>query len=169
MYNRILVPFDGSAPSLLGLEEAIKLAKQCGSLLRVIYQIDELAGATGFESGAVYARDVLPSLRRAGASILEEARGKAHRAGLEIETVLFESEGRTLAARTVEQVGIWNAELIVIGSHGRRGAARMFMGSDAEEILRLAPVPVLIVRRRPVAAIESATAETGGPSTAGPV
>jgi len=147
MYQRILVPFDGSPTSLLGLEEAIKLAKLTGASLRVIYQIDELADVTGFESAAIYASDVLPSLRRIGAGILDQARSRTQAAGVAAQTDMFESCGRKLDELVMEQVKAWNADLVVIGSHGRRGAARLFMGSDAEQILRTAPVPVLIVRK----------------------
>jgi len=45
-----------------------------------------------------------------------------------------------------EQASIWKADLIVIGTHGRRGAKRLLMGSDAEQIVRSAPAPVLLVR-----------------------
>ena len=146
MYQRILVPFDGSSPSVLGLEEAIKLAKLTGAKLRVVYEIDELIGATGFESYAIYAADVLTAMRRNGKEILDDARARVKSAGLDAETEIFESHGHQLADMVVKQAAAWRADLIVIGSHGRRGAARMFMGSDAEQILRLSPVPVLIVR-----------------------
>ena len=45
-----------------------------------------------------------------------------------------------------EQARQWPADLIVIGTHGRRGVGRMLLGSDAEQIVRTAPVPVLLVR-----------------------
>jgi nucleotide-binding universal stress UspA family protein len=48
----------------------------------------------------------------------------------------------------VDEAKRWGAELIVIGTHGRRGVGRMLMGSDAEQILRLSPVPVLLVRAK---------------------
>jgi nucleotide-binding universal stress UspA family protein len=41
----------------------------------------------------------------------------------------------------------WSVELVVIGTHGRRGLGRLLLGSDAEQILRLSPVPVLLVRQ----------------------
>jgi nucleotide-binding universal stress UspA family protein len=46
----------------------------------------------------------------------------------------------------VEEANDWGADLIVLGTHGRRGAKRLVMGSDAEEIVRTTPVPVLLVR-----------------------
>ena len=45
----------------------------------------------------------------------------------------------------VEEAVEWKADLIVIGTHGRRGASRLLLGSDAEQIVRCAPVPVLLV------------------------
>jgi nucleotide-binding universal stress UspA family protein len=46
----------------------------------------------------------------------------------------------------IEQAKAWGADLIVIGTHGRRGVGRLLLGSDAEQIVRMAPVPVLLVR-----------------------
>jgi len=153
MYQRIFVPFDGSGPSLQGLDQAIALAKSSSARLRVAYEIDELIGATGFESYAIYARDVLAAMRRTGEGILALARERANEAGIAAETELFESGGHNIAARIVEHAMLWQADLIVIGSHGRRGAPRFFMGSDAENIVRLAPMPVLVVREAHAAAL----------------
>jgi nucleotide-binding universal stress UspA family protein len=49
----------------------------------------------------------------------------------------------------VKEAAQWPADLIVLGTHGRRGAGRLLLGSDAEQVLRVAPVPVLLVRHRP--------------------
>jgi len=149
MYQRIFVPFDGSDSSLRGLDEGLRLAELCSARIRVAYEIDELIGATGFESYAIYAKDVHAAMRRNGENILAAARERASQADTTIETELFESGSHDIAARIVEHAELWQADLIVIGSHGRRGAARLFMGSDAENILRLARVPVLVVREQP--------------------
>ena len=147
MYQRILVPFDGSKPSVLGLAEALKLAKLTGAKLRVVYVISELRGATGFEAYGICTGDLLTCMRTTGAGILEQAHAQAKSADAVIETEVLESLGAHLVDRIVEQVQSWHADLVVIGSHGQRGAPRLYMGGDAEQILRLSPVPVLIVRR----------------------
>ena len=146
MYRRILVPFDGSPTSTRGLDEAIALAKLTGARLRLVYLVDDLVFANGFETGAVYTTDVLPLMRSAGRSILASGRDRVLRAGVEVDTELLEGIGPRLADVVAEQAEAWHADLIVIGTHGRRGASRWLLGSDAEQVLRSAPVPVLLVR-----------------------
>ncbi|MET0519084.1 MAG: universal stress protein [Burkholderiaceae bacterium] len=146
MYQRILVPYDDSPTSRRGLDEATRLAKSSGGRVRILHLIDDLSYASGFETGAIYASDVLPVIRKAGAEILERARARVAAAQVEVDTLLLENPGSRLAERVLDQAQLWQADLIVIGTHGRRGVARFLMGSDAEQILRLAPVPVLLVR-----------------------
>lgn len=146
MYQRILVPFDGSATSGRGLDEAIRLATLTGASLRLIHMLDILVFATGFETAAVYAGDVIPFIRRTGQTILEEGKARAEKAGVAVDTVLLEGMGTRLSDVVTEQAKAWGADLIVIGTHGRRGVGRVLLGSDAEQIVRTAPVPVLLVR-----------------------
>lgn len=60
--------------------------------------------------------------------------------------MLHETFAGRLSDFVVEQAHIWKADLIVIGTHGRRGVRRLLLGSDAEQVLRTSPVPVLLVR-----------------------
>jgi nucleotide-binding universal stress UspA family protein len=146
MYQRILVPFDGSPTSTQGLDEAIKLARLTGASLRLLHVINELAHVTGFESYSAYAGDVLPLLKADGEQILEQGRSRAAAAGVPVETQLIENFAARLSDLVIEQVESWKADLIVLGTHGRRGVQRLMLGSDAELIVRAAPVPVLLVR-----------------------
>lgn len=146
MYQRILVPIDGSASSGRGLDEAIQVARLTGGRLRLLHVIDELSFVTGFEPYAAYSADLLPLVREAGQKILQDGQARAAAAGVEAETQLIEVLAVRLADQVVAQAQAWSADLIVIGTHGRRGVGRLFLGSDAEQILRVAPVPVLLVR-----------------------
>jgi nucleotide-binding universal stress UspA family protein len=146
MYQKILVPVDGSSTSNQGLDEAVKLAKLTGASLRLLHVVDELVFATGFESGAVYTADMIPLMREAGETILREAKGRAEASGVKADTQLFEGMALRLCDIVVRQVQEWGADLIVIGTHGRRGVGRLLLGSDAESVLRTATVPVLLVR-----------------------
>jgi len=59
---------------------------------------------------------------------------------------MIESVGGAAGDLIVEQANKWGAELIVLGTHGRRGIKRMVLGSDAEHVVRQSSVPVLLVR-----------------------
>lgn len=146
MYQRILVPIDGSPTSDRGLDEAITLAKLGGGRLRLVHAVDELTYATGFETYAAYAADVIPAMKKAGEELLKRGKQHAEDQGVPVDTVLLESLGVRLGDLVIEHAQSWKADLIVIGTHGRRGVRRLLLGSDAEQILRLSPVPVLLVR-----------------------
>jgi nucleotide-binding universal stress UspA family protein len=145
MYGKILVPVDGSETSLNGLNEAIKIAKGQGGGIRLVHIVNEFIFDYSY-SPAAYAVNVVDSLRERGKAILAESVALVRKQGLEPETVLLESIGGPAADLIVAQAGDYHAELIVMGTHGRRGIRRLAMGSDAEQVVRLATVPVLLVR-----------------------
>ena len=143
MYERILVPVDGSPTSMLGLDEAIKLAKLTGAGIRLVHVVDQLTFAAGFE---VYTGDLIGMLREAGLKVLGEAQARAEARGVVVTSFLCDTFGARVCDLVIDQAKEWKADLIVIGSHGRRGISRLFLGSDAEMVIRMAPVPVLLVR-----------------------
>lgn len=146
MYQRILVPVDGSATSTLGLDEAIRIAKLTQGRLRLFHVIDELSFALALGSESHYADDLLASLRAEGTRILDAAQATARAAGVESETRLCEAVAGSVQEMVAAEALDWGAELIVLGTHGRRGPKRLMLGSGAERILRVATVPVLLVR-----------------------
>ena len=146
MFKRILVPVDGSHTSGLGLDRAIRLAKVQRATLCLIHVVDERVTAQYFEGGAAVLDRVLDSLRAGGKEVLARAEAKARRQRVQVKTVLAENIIRSVADVIVGQAKKWRADLIVIGTHGRRGVARLVMGSDAEGVVRTTPVPVLLVR-----------------------
>jgi nucleotide-binding universal stress UspA family protein len=85
-------------------------------------------------------------LREAGEQVVARAEAAARKHGLRPESVIVEVTGGRAADAVVAEAKAWGADLIVLGTHGRRGAGRLVMGSDAEEIVRTTPVPVLLVR-----------------------
>lgn len=156
MYRRILVPVDGSPASGAGLDEAIRLAGLTGAELRLVHVLDAAAHASGFETGAVYCNEVVPRMKQIGGRLLDGARERCRRSGLEAEAVLLETLADRVCTLVVAQASDWGAELIVVGTHGRRGADRLIRGSDAEQIVRLSPVPVLLVRAPEEGALDGA-------------
>ena len=146
MYTHILVPVDGSPTSDRGLEEAVKLARLTGARLRLIHVVDQLVYAVGMDGVGAMTADLIPMLREAGEKILKKANARVEASGVPVETVLFDSFTGRVCDLVVAEATNWHADLIVLGTHGRRGVGRVFMGSDAEQIVRLAPTPVLLVR-----------------------
>ncbi len=145
MYKRILVPTDGSDTANAGLREALALAKEHGAQLRLVHVVDELLVVSPELYGGVYDR-ITEQLREAGTAILERARSMAQDAGVTAETQLVEAMGGPAGERVIKVATEWAADLIVCGTHGRRGLRRIVLGSDAEYIVRHTPVPILLVR-----------------------
>ena len=145
MYQKILVAVDGSSASRAGLAEAIRFAKITGGRLKLVHVLNVLIGA---EYGlAVDSNAIAASLRANGAEIVESAAALVRSADVPFEQQIVESFGRP-ADEIVKAADAWPADLIVIGTHGRRGLKRLAMGSDAELVLRLSSVPVLMVREK---------------------
>jgi nucleotide-binding universal stress UspA family protein len=142
MYKRILVPVDGSETSNRAVVAALQMARENGGRIRLVHALDELAYLSGYE----YSADLLKAARDQGNEVLEGARSMAQSAGVPADAKLVETAGRRLGELVAEEARSWEADLVVVGTHGRRGMSRILLGSGAEQVLRLAPVPVLAVR-----------------------
>ena len=156
-YQHLLVAVDGSPTSDHAVAHAAELAHSSGGRVRLLNVMDPIAHISGFEQPEVYRQEVLPRLRRAGEALLNQARERVAQRGVPVDTVLIENLDARVAQLVVEHALAWGADLIVLGTHGRRGLARVLMGSDAEQVARTSPVPVLLVRL-PAAAAAAATA-----------
>lgn len=147
MYEKILVAVDGSPTSDRALAEAVQLAKLTGSRLRLVNVVEDLTFAMALDGySAIYTGDLLQQLSDAGQQILDRARATVEAAGVEVDTTLLQGLAGRVSDLVVDEAGRWEADLIVVGTHGRRGVRRLVLGSDAEQILRTASVPVLLVR-----------------------
>lgn len=146
MYKRILVPIDGSETSNKALVAALQLARQGGGRVRLIHAVEELAYLSGFDQYGGYSGDLVRIMRENAAKILGDGTAIAKSAGVEADNMLYDKFGERLGEVVADAAKSWNADLIVVGTHGRRGVGRMLMGSGAEQVIRLAPVPVLVIR-----------------------
>lgn len=142
MYCRILVPVDGSAASLQGLNEAIKLARLSGATIKLVHVVNELVESSS--APAQFYETVLTDMRVTAEKTLDDAANFARAQGVSVVSEMIERTACRAAGVIVEAAMRWNADLIAMGTHGRR-LSRRALGSDAEIVLRLAPVPVLIV------------------------
>lgn len=141
-FQRILVPVDGSATSTRALHAALSLATDFNSRLRVIHVIEEAAHLTGLKHSDQFMRRA----RQDAGRILDDALALAEVEGVEASSQLVDVSAKRLGETIADEARQWEADLIVVGSHGRKGIGRALLGSGAEQIIRLAPVAVLVVR-----------------------
>jgi nucleotide-binding universal stress UspA family protein len=145
MYQRILVPIDGSPTSQRALEEALRLARQSSQApqLELLYVIE----ITLFPDSEIYFNyvELQKIMRASGEKILAQAEQTVRQAGVAVQTRLLEADGERIASVIVEEARHWPADLIVIGTHGRSGFSRILFGSVAEGIVRTAHIPVLLI------------------------
>lgn len=141
-YKRILVPVDGSQTSNKALVAALEMAREQGGRVRVMHAIDELAMASGFE----YSGEVARMAREQGQKTLDDALAIVNSAGVEGDIHLLSAPGKRLGDSVAEEAAAWQADLVVVGTHGRRGLSRVLLGSGAESVIRLASIPVLVIR-----------------------
>ena len=150
MFQRILVALDGSAASNAGFKSAIQLASDQHASLLALHVIDDMAIGINLQGGYLppsYVDSLYDSLRRSGETILAKAQATAKAAGVDLTPILVESRGQTVSYAITRQARKLKADVIVLGTHGRRGLSRLVMGSDAESVLRDTSVPVILVRR----------------------
>jgi nucleotide-binding universal stress UspA family protein len=145
MYKKILVPIDSGSPSHRGLREAISVARDHGGQILLLHVVNEWPLAAG-DIAAVNLDAGGKVLRAAGAELLEQGAQQVRAAGVAVQTALVEEIGIPVGECVVQRARQWPADLIVCGTHGRHGIARLLLGSNAEYIMRHAPVPVLLLR-----------------------
>jgi nucleotide-binding universal stress UspA family protein len=144
-FQHIYVPVDGSATSTRGLKAAIELAKALGARLSIMHVVESTPLMATAE-GAAYLPQLIDDLRKAGVEITSAAKARADKAGVPCEAEVVEQAGGPIYETIVRDAKRRKADVIVLGTHGRRGVARLLMGSDAAGVVREATVPVMLVR-----------------------
>jgi len=140
MYSQILVPTDGSPASDAAIEHAIDLARQYDARLHALYVVDGAAYST-LEAGAEIVVDALESEGEAATSRVAEA---AEDAGVECTSTVTTGTAYRSIIDYVEENDI---DIVVMGTHGRKGLNRYLLGSVTERVVRTSEVPVLTVRQ----------------------
>ena len=145
MYERILVAVDESDTANLALKEAIKLAKDHHSTLRLVHVVDLTPAYTDVE--APFASEYQKALRAAGQKLMDDYSSLARRAEIEFDVKMpvIETLGQHVYDAIEEEAKRWPADLIVIGTHGRRGIRRLLLGRGGG-VTRVSTKPVLLIR-----------------------
>jgi nucleotide-binding universal stress UspA family protein len=149
MFRRILVAVDGSPPSNAGLKSAVQLALDQRAPLVVLHVIDDSMASLTFEGSSLpttYMDTYSKALSESGERVLDKAVTFARNAGVKVDPAMVRARTRTVARAIIDQARKSNVDVIVLGTHGRRGLRRALLGSDAEAVVREAAVPVLLLR-----------------------
>lgn len=138
MYERILLPTDGSDGADAALEHAVAQAQEYGATLHVLYVTNTTYAGTGFAEATT-----VESLRSTGSAVLDEIVEQVAERGVDVVSKQLEGEPHTRIVEYSEEADI---DLIVMGTHGRTGLDRYLLGSVTEKVVRTSEVPVLTVR-----------------------
>jgi nucleotide-binding universal stress UspA family protein len=146
MYNHILVAVDGSETAQRALREAITLAKEQDAELRIVNVVDLTLAYS--DEAVPYIFEYQKALTATGEKILHDCLAAARAAGIKCDgkSIAIERLGQHVYDAIEEEAKRWPAELIVIGTHGRRGVRRLILGSVAEGLARISSKPVLLIR-----------------------
>jgi nucleotide-binding universal stress UspA family protein len=144
MYKHILIPVDGSSTSLQAVRQAVAIASAFGSAVSAIYVMDPYP-FTGVGTEFAYGQAQYVSAAKAEAEeALTAVRAQIEAAGLKVETRVVDAHATWRGI--VETADAVQADLIVMGSHGRRGLEKLVLGSVTQRVLQHATQPVLVVR-----------------------
>jgi nucleotide-binding universal stress UspA family protein len=147
MYKRIAVAVDGSETSTVALNEAIKLAKLMNSTLLLLHVCEEIPVAWNADGMTPFPmEDVTRALVESGKRLLQRDRQRVTESGISVETRQVEDYTGRIGVVISKEAEQWLADLLVVGTHGRKGLDRLLLGSVAEGVTRTASMPVLLVR-----------------------
>lgn len=144
MYKRILVAIDGSETSNVALREAVNLARDHESQIRLLHVVDLTMAYSAVE--APYIFEYRKAMEAEGRKVLAESAALPRSAGIQCETKCLVTFAKHVYDVIEEEAAQWPADLVVIGTHGRRGIRRLLLGSVAEGVTRISSKPILLVR-----------------------
>ena len=147
VYHRILVAIDPEGVAEKALQHALALAHAFEAQLRLVYVIDPYGVDSARWTTPAGHEQALAEGRRKVEQMLAAKERAALDAGVHVEHAVLELDGgKDVSARLLADAVQWRADLIVMGTHGRRGIERIALGSIAEGVVRSAAVPTLLVR-----------------------
>lgn len=143
MYERILIPTDGSGTARKAARHGLQLARRLGARVTFLHVLENpLVSGYAAPEALPYSAQLYEDLKAAAQDVLAEALAEARELGVEAETRLVENQRPTDAVHESEE----HHDLVVMGTHGRRGMDRWMFGSVAEGALRRSRCPFLLIR-----------------------
>ncbi|WP_396333420.1 universal stress protein [Burkholderia anthina] len=149
MYQRIFAALDGSRSARLALDEAISLARDSGSLVIAMCVVSDAPRLADVDSGYIDRRDPAGLDADTAAIAVSDADTAFQLSGVRGIARTIDACGEDVSDVLARAAAECDADLIVMGTHGRRGVRRALLGSVAESLVRIADRPVLVVRDGP--------------------
>lgn len=149
MYERILVATDGSELSDRGVDAAIELARKTGGEVFFV-TVTSLMPSYSMTVGAEWAaspgtfEDYRQEMESGAKTILDTALNKAKKAKVKAQGL--HRENQLAAAGIVDAAKEYQADIIVIASHGRSGVHKLLLGSQTSEVMSMSELPILVVK-----------------------
>lgn len=144
MFKHIIVPVDGSSTSVKAIENAAAIAQAFKSSVTVVCVIDSYA-FTGIGTDMAYGQNEYMAAATAEANLSIKSASEVFAAsGISAQTSVM--EGQAVYKSILEAAASCDADLIVMGSHGRKGLEKLVLGSVAAQVLSHTHLPVMIVR-----------------------
>ena len=144
-FQNILVPVDGSETSYAAVTQAAEFAKAFNSKITVVQVLVLDPYIAAEYISASQTNDLIERARTSILETLNDVKAKFNASCIDVETKLL--EGQVVHAESAKAAQDVQADLIVIGSHGRTGIKKFFLGSVAQSVLGASDIPVLIIRK----------------------
>ena len=150
MSKRIFVAIDSSSTAQAALDQAILLSSALGASLCIAHVSDDSSLMQhGMGLGSyIDVKKVKLEIAELTKDLLDKAVAKASAAGCQPERLQLEATDKRVAETLADAAEKWNADLIVVGTHGRRGIQRLLVGSVAENLVRIANISLMLVREQ---------------------
>lgn len=141
LFEKVLIATDGSEKNKSAVEEAVKIARACGSTIYAVYVMDESLMKSAIE--VPIAEDLYGKIREEGEKAVNWVKETAQ--DVNMETFILSGRPARAITEFAEQK---NVDLIVVGTQGKSGIERFLLGSVADEVIRTAGCPVLTIKSR---------------------
>lgn len=143
MFDKILIPTDGSATAGKAARKGLELAKNLGSKVTFLHALENpLVAGYAAPEALPYSAQLYEDLKQAAEGILEDAKALGDKHGVKVDTKLVENRRPADAIHDLED----DYDLVILGTHGRRGVDRWMFGSVAEAAVRRSSQPYLLIR-----------------------
>ena len=144
-YKHLLVAVDFSEPSIKALDTALELAVRLGAHLTIVHTVVKVAQSVSMNGGPGYDVPLFEKEIKESRAAIEKLLKEKNKEGVKTEIIIESGAAEEEINRIADEKG---ADMLILGTHGRKGMEKLFLGSVAEEVLRNSHLPFLCVRSK---------------------